>query len=330
MNNRFAAHTKHFFRTFFVASLVCLFLVKIWSVIRPTPSDIKSIDTPNRPKFQPPETVLIKAGAFKMGDIFGLGEADEKPTHEVKLNDFQIGKYEVTLAEFKVFVDAEDYQTDAEKRTYGYGSHVHKGKTIVDKAAVNWRHDAAGNVQTDPGHPVIHVSHNDAIAYCEWASRMSGKTYRLPTEAEWEYVALSLGKEYRFAWGNGNPSLSNGGNVADETKSPEGIGWSLKFSGYDDGYWLTAPVGRFGANEVGIYDMTGNVWEWCADWYGSDYYQNSPVDNPEGPATGTHRVLRGGSWGGGQWGSRATIRRHDRPGDRSGNASFRLVVSPQR
>ena len=119
--------------------------------------------------------------------------------------------------------------------------------------------------------------------------------YRLPTEAEWEYAAGNGEKHTKYSWGDGAPSGKRGGNVADESAKRVYSGWTI-FEGYDDGYVHTAPVGSYFPNELGIYDMTGNVWEWCNDWYGSDYYSQSPSNNPHGPSSGEDRVLRGGSW----------------------------------
>jgi len=245
------------------------------------------------PKFDGlPEMVFIKGGAFQMGS--NDGEEDEKPVHTVTVSDFWMGKYEVTVAEFEKFISATGYQTDAEK---GNGSCIWTGSKLEKKAEVNWRYDEQGNVRKsgELNHPVIHVSWNDAAAYCEWLSHKTGQTYRLPTEAEWEYAARSGGKNYKYAWGNFGPEGRKGGNIADESaKRIWNCSWA--WDGYDDGYAYTAPVGSYEPNELGLYDMTGNVWEWCQDWDGAKYYKNSPQVDPKGPSSGTFRVLRGGSW----------------------------------
>jgi formylglycine-generating enzyme required for sulfatase activity len=146
--------------------------------------------------------------------------------------------------------------------------------------------------------PVIHVSWNDAKAYCEWLSEKSGQTYRLPTEAEWEYAAGNGAKHTKYSWGNGQPYGKKAGNLADETGA-EAFNWNKTadsiFLGYDDGYKSTAPVGSFLPNDFGLYDMTGNVWEWCSDWKGD--YSSGIQTNPQGPSMGSGRVFRGGSWG---------------------------------
>jgi formylglycine-generating enzyme required for sulfatase activity len=171
------------------------------------------------------------------------------------------------------------------------------------------------------------VSWNDATAYCQWLSQKTGKTYRLPTEAEWEYAAGNGAKHYKYSWGSYVPSGSeNVGNVADETSHPKYGKWTnTGFDGYRDGYFFAAPVGSFQPNELGLYDMTGNVWEWCNDWYDKNYYSNSPGSNPKGPSSGSDRVRRGGSWNNSAANSRVAYRSNDTPDYRSASMGFRLV-----
>jgi formylglycine-generating enzyme required for sulfatase activity len=238
--------------------------------------------------------VHIRGGWFEMGS--NEGKENEKPVHPVYVNDFYMGKYEVTKGDFLEFVGETEYRTDAEK---GGGSFVLDGEEWKQKNDASWLNPYFK--QTND-HPVVCVSWNDVIAYCNWRSDMEGLTpvytiekdkvsadfnakgYRLPTEAEWEYAARCGGKGYKYLWGDGDPLGKRGGNIADEalqrayTKSKLAI-----WKGYDDGYVYTAPVGSFDPNEFGLYDMTGNVWEWCWDWYGEDYYKNSPKKNPLGP-----------------------------------------------
>ena len=156
-----------------------------------------------------------------------------------------------------------------------------------------------GFEQTDE-HPVVNVSWNDATAFCNWLSTKEGKTYRLPTEAEWEY-ACRAGTTTRYYSGDDPETLAKVGNVADAaTKAafPQSPGPFLKAS---DGYAFTSPVGMFRPNAFGLFDMHGNVQQWCADRYdegpnGTWYYRDSPVDDPQGPDSGVGRVLRGGSY----------------------------------
>jgi formylglycine-generating enzyme required for sulfatase activity len=272
------------------------------------------------------QMTLVRGGTFTMGS--NDGSDDEKPTHTVQLDDYFIGTQEVTLQQFRAFIADTGYKTDAEKRTDDYGSYIYNVSRggWEKKDGINWRHDAEGKLQTNDQHPVIHISWNDAMAFCKWLKDKTGKNYTLPTEAQWEYAAGNGSRHTKYAWGNGNPTNSRGGNVADETKLPNGTTWDSKFEGYTDGYWATAPVGQFGANELGLYDMTGNVWEWCSDWYSSDYYSSSSSLNPTGPATGTLRALRGGGWCYNAESCRVVCRGGTAPASRRNRIGFRLAV----
>ena len=200
--------------------------------------------------------VLIPAGEFQMGSTGADEDAgiDEKPRHLVRITKpFFLGKYEVTRGQFRKFVESTGYNENA------------------------WQ--TPGFEQTDE-HPVVNVSWYDAVKYCEWLSKKDGRTYRLPTEAEWEY-ACRAGSTTHYSFGDNVEDLVRFGNV----------------EGKNDGFDFTAPVGRFRPNAWGLYDMHGNVWEWCSDWYETNYYQGSPADDPQGPsAAASLRVLRGGSW----------------------------------
>ncbi len=236
------------------------------------------------------EMVYVQGGTFQMGS--NDGESEEKPVHTVTVDDFYIGKYEVTVAEFEKFINATNYQTDADK---GGNSWVYTNSEWKEEDGVNWRYDAKGDKRprSDYNHPVIHVSWNDAVAYCNWLKKTTGKAFRLPTEAEWEYAAGGGNKSNGYKWAgiNSESSLYRYANFADKNTD---FSWATKSQ--NDNYTYTAPVGEYSPNELGIYDMTGNVWEWCSDWYDSDYYENSPRNNPQGASSGRYRVLRGGSW----------------------------------
>jgi formylglycine-generating enzyme required for sulfatase activity len=268
-----------------------------------------------------PAMVSIQGGSFNMGSN---ESDDEKPIHRVTVNSFKMGKYEVTVKEFAAFVNATNYQTDAEKigKSWVYNS------KWEESDGVTWRDDEEGRhrPETDWNKPAIHVSWNDATAYCDWLSKKTGKTFRLPTEAEWEFAAGSGPKHYKYSWGSYEPSNSeNVGNVADETTHPKYGKWKNDgFVGYKDGYFFAAPVGSFQPNELGLYDMTGNVWEWCSDWYDATYYANSPGSNPVGPSSGSHRVLRGGSWCNTVSECRVAYRYYD---GSAGRCGFRVVLS---
>jgi formylglycine-generating enzyme required for sulfatase activity len=252
--------------------------------------------TASESNFIEPDMVFVKGGTFNMGSE--NGNDGEKPVHEVTLSDFYIGKYAVTVAEFRVFVSDTGFKTDAEKggRSSIYGS-------WNKKSGINWRNATEGKIAQD-NHPVFHVSWYDAKAYCNWLSKKSGKTYRLPTEAEWEYGARGGGqsKGYEYA----------GSNNFDD------VAWLLDNSGYK-----THAVGEKLPNELGLYDMSGNVWEWCSDWY--DSYPSSTLTNPTGPSSGSNRVIRGGSWYNYPQGCRVAHRNGNAPDYRRGNLGFRLA-----
>ena len=184
----------------------------------------------------------------------------------------------------------------------------------------SWRN--TGFPQTDE-HPVIAVSWYDAMAFCKWLSRKEGKTYRLPTEAEWEY-ACRAGTTTRYYSGDDPETLAKVGNVADATAKAKFSQWALTIKA-NDGYVFTAPVGQFKPNAFGLYDMHGNAWQWCSDWYGKDYYAASPADDPTGPGTGELRILRGGSWDAKPYEPQSAKRGGWQPVVRGLNAGFRVV-----
>lgn len=259
--------------------------------------------------------VLVKGGCFMMGDIFRDIPSSEKPVHEVCVDDFYIGKYEVTVEEFRKFINETGYRTEAETQD-GCHSWIGEGKEEKIKEH-NWSNP--GFTQT-PGDPVVCVSWNDAHNYIQWLNGREGSSYRLLTEAEWEYAARSGGREYQYSWGPGAPS----GNVADESAKEELSGLRI-WEGYRDGYAYTSPVGSFMSNDLGISDMSGNVYEWVSDWQVNDYYANSPRRNPEGPAKGKYKVLRGGAWDLQPDTARTTSRYWNEPGARAVCIGFRLA-----
>ena len=268
------------------------------------------------------DMVLIPGGTFKMGDK--AGESDEQPVHAVTVSSFYLSKYEVTVADFKAFVDATGFKTEAEKQGW---SNVWGQGNWVETKGINWRHNAHGE-RLPAGkykHPVLHVNWADAMAYCKWLSLKTGQTYRLPTEAEWEYAAGNGSRHTKYSWGNKMPKGKKGGNVADKSLSEAYNDLDI-FKGYADGYLLTAPVGSFAPNKLGLYDMTGNAWEWCSDWYAADYYADSPKSNPTGPDSGTERVWRGGCWLNNPWSSRTSFRSYGEPdGVNFGFVGFRVA-----
>ena len=249
--------------------------------------------------------IAIKGGTFPMGS--NDGGADEKPVHNVTVSDFYMGETEVTLTQFKAFIDATSYQTDADKNG---GSYLWNGSEWKLTSGVNWRCDVAGSVRSSSeyNHPVIHVSWNDALAYCEWLKQKTGKTYRLPTEAEWEYAA---------GGGENNRTKFSG---TDSESQLNQYAWTR-----DNSDGKTHSVKTRLPNQLRLYDMSGNVWEWCSDWYGDNYYANSPQNNPKGTSTGSSRVLRGGSWNDDDYRFRAAYRYYDHPGARDDSLGFRCA-----
>jgi formylglycine-generating enzyme required for sulfatase activity len=251
--------------------------------------------------------VRIPAGEFRMGSDespavlrrwFGelpndlnFSTADEQPQHLVKItHSFDLGAYEVTRAQFARFVDDQGYYTDAERDGYGGWGWDLSQRGIVQSPMFTWRF--TGFLQDDD-HPVVNVSWNDAQAFCDWLSAKEQKKYRLPTEAEWEYACRG-GTTTRFYSGGEPRSLVTIANVADATA---GLAFAARFTvAANDGFAFTAPVGSFRPNPFGLYDMLGNVWEWCNDWYGARYYLKSPEDDPPGAAVGLTCVARGGSF----------------------------------
>ncbi len=283
------------------------------------------------------ELVLIPAGEFEMGssaaDVEGLVRDfsdykkeyadDEQPRHHVQITQaFQLGKFEVTRGQFAKFVADDGYKTDAERDGKG-GWGLKSGTTSFEQSASHTWH-SAGWTPYDDNHPVVNVSWNDAKAFCAWLSRKEGKTYRLPTEAEWEY-SCRAGTATRHPAGDDKSSLVTIGNVSDATakvKFP-----NSKALDESDHWVCTAPVGSFRANAFGMHDMIGNVWEWCEDWYDAKYYSQQVERDPQGAAVGEYRVLRGGSWNLNAIFARSADRFSLRPDFRSYYLGFRVACS---
>jgi len=239
------------------------------------------------------EMLFIEGGTFTMGDVWGDGTNREKPTHEVTVSSFYMSKYEVTHADYIEFLNSISVSSDGSYNGNELIDMDDDDRAIAHDGSSFYFFDGSGNADNDEC-PVIEVTWYGAAEYCNWMSEQEGLTkaytissgsvecdwnangYRLPTEAEWEYAARSGGRDDR-KW-SGTNNKSDLGDYA----------W---YSGSE-----THPVGTKQPNELGIYDMSGNVWEWCWDWYDNDYYTDSPSNNPKGPSSGSDRVLRGGSW----------------------------------
>ena len=254
----------------------------------------------------------------------------EAPVHAVELSPFAIEPVAVANERFAVFVTAAGHVTDAERFGWSFVFAGFLPDDFPDTRGVaaapwwrqvdgaDWRHPEGP--QSDVGgrndHPVVHVSHRDTLAFCAWSGT------RLPTEAEWEYAARGGHGGLSFPWGD---ELEPGGehrmNVFQGT-----------FPGDNtcaDGFAGTAPVEAFPPNDFGLFNMTGNVWEWCADWFDTRYYRHSPRSNPTGPPDGTHRVMRGGSYlchASYCRRYRVAARSANTPDSSTGNLGFRVVL----
>jgi len=229
-----------------------------------------------KPKAPEIEMVFVKGGTFTMGCTAEQGsdcDYDEKPAHSVTVGNFQIGKYEVTQALWEAVMG-----------------------------------DNPSNFDGDGNLPVEQVSWNDVQEFIQKLNAKTGKNYRLPTEAEWEYAARGGNKSKGYKY-------SGSSNIDD-------VAW---YGG--NGGSKTHPAGTKQANELGIYDMTGNVWEWVSDWYGD--YSSGAQNNPKGPNTGFHRVYRGGSWPGAARFCRVSLRGGNDPAYRDDHLGFRLAFVPR-
>lgn len=271
--------------------------------------------------------ILIKGGTYMMGADVASADPDEFPKHKVTVSSFYMDATEVTNGEFNKFVEATGYITTAEqkpnwdslkaglppgtpkpdesllvpaslvfKKTAGPVSLTDYSQWWTWKEGASWKHPEGpgSNIEGKEHYPVVQVSWYDAMAYCKWAGK------RLPTEAEWEYAARGGLVNQPYTWGN--ESIDKG--------APKANTWEGKFPYYNsvhDGYVLSAPVKSYKPNGYGLFDMAGNVWEWCSDWYDDNYYQKLKDDvsvNPQGPEQGhdardpymQKKTVRGGSF----------------------------------
>jgi formylglycine-generating enzyme required for sulfatase activity len=272
----------------------------------------KGTATPGSKATDLPGFEFVQGGTFNMGSKDG---SDETP-HEVTLSDFYIARHEVTVKEYLDFANSTNANFPEWKE---------KGSSYNIQTGSDNYYKNLGSALTNDKHPIVGVSWYNAVAYCNWRSEQEGlqkvytisgtnvsanwnaNGYRLPTEAEWEFAARSRGKDEKWAGTSMESSLSNFANG----------------SGKADGYDYTAPVGSFQANALGLHDMSGNVWEWCNDWYGT--YSTSAQTNPRGADTGSYRVHRGGSWDYKPADLRCAGRGNGTPGSRYYDIGFRLA-----
>ena len=255
--------------------------------------------------------VLVEGGEFSMGSADDVWHADnganEKPVHQVTLYDFYISKYDVTVKDFEIFVNETGYKTEAER--CGYSS-LGPMDNLQKVYGLTWRCNGQGKVlaKKEKLQPVVFVTWNDANEYCKWLSQKTGRKFRLPTEAEWEYAARG-GKQSK---GYSYP----GGNDID----------SVAWTGDNSGKTIH-PVGQKKPNELGLYDMCGNVYQWISDWDSGIYYSISPPVNPKGPECGTEHIIRGGAWNRpGAAFHRMTLRHSRTPETSNFNCGFRIAA----
>jgi len=244
-----------------------------------------------------PKMVRIPAGRFQMGDIQGGGDSDEKPVHWVSVGKFAMGKFEVKVGEYLRFV----------RKT---GSHapewMEAGNKYNIKTGMDNYYKKFGSALTNENHPIVGISWHDAVAYAEWLSSQTGQTYRLPSEAEWEYAARA-GTETKYWWGN---------EIGSNKANCDSCGDHFKY---------TSPVGSFAANPFGLYDTVGNVWEWTCSEFESKYSGKEKKCKSKNRANNSRLSLRGGSWDSDAVNVRSAYRDGWWPTDRNNYLGFRVV-----
>ena len=272
-----------------------------------------------------PELIVVPHGGFLMGArrIEPDGSDAERPQRYVRFErGFAIARTEVTVEQFRRFVQASGYRPRAVRRGHSLVYDDRAGN-FVRRSGVDWRHDYMGRPAADTM-PVVHVSAKDAEAYARWLSERSGQHYRLPSEAEFEY-ALRSGQPGRYPWGDLPPTPGTGNLTGGDDHAPGGRSWGNAFVGYGDGWWGPAPVASFRANAFGIHDLEGNVSEWVADcWH--EGYRRAPTGGEAWINPGCRtRVIRGGAWGNAPAQSRAAWRRQAQSDATNALTGFRVV-----
>ena len=301
----------------------------------------------------PQDMVLIPGGTFEMGDSFAEGNADERPVHPVMLDSFYMGKYEITNGQYCDYLNSALSQgliTVTGGVVYKPGSGTSYPYCDTHSADTDSQIDYSGGVfsvrtksDRDMSYdPMVEVSWYGAVAYCNWRSQKEGyeqcydlstwacdfskKGYRLPTEPEWEYAARGGLAGSRFPWGDtithSQANYYSTTSYAFDTSPTRGYHptWNDGIEPY------TSPVGSFSANGYSLYDMVGNVWEWCNDRWQTDYYNTSPYYNPPGPASGPERVIRGSAWSSLGDACRVAYRGFSSPSRRFFYVGFRLIL----
>ena len=255
--------------------------------------------------------VSLEGGTFTMGcvegrdDVVGGCDSDEKPAHEVTVKAFKLAAHEVTVAQYLSCVAAEKCPEPIWRE---------KGSEYNIRTGTNGGYKNMGEALTNSDHPIVGVSWNDATAFANWLKEQTGKDYRLPTEAEWEYAARA-GSKTVYPWGDkASHEFANYGK--DDC--------CAGFSSETDKWVYTSPVGKFPDNAFKLFDMYGNVWEWMDDVYGGAY---KPGQAPASASPGANRVIRGGSWSNTPRDLRAASRSRRTPVNRNSNVGFRLAQS---
>ncbi len=272
-----------------------------------------------------PEMVVIPAGTFMMGSPENEDDrmSNEGPRHRVTFDrGFALAQTEITVGDFRLFVSDTGYRTDAEDAGASRVYDLNSGR-MDRQSGINWRHDYAGRDASDDL-PVLHVSWNDAEAYAQWLADRTGRAYRLPSEAEFEY-ALRAGSQTPYWWGTGTPDSAVENVTGDRDQSPSGARWNVAFRRYNSGFWGPAPVGSLEANPFGLYDMGGNVMEWVKDcWH--DSYVRAPGDGSAWVNPGCNRrVVRGGAWSSTPAMSRSAFRIASAPDGADMRVGFRVA-----
>ena len=300
-----------------------------------SPANAQSVGRSFRDCSDCPEMVSISPGSFAMGvpaaeeEREGVGQSDRSkgrsiPQHRVTIGRrLAIGKYAVTRGEFSAFAADTGYQTSDKCLVIAQSAGA-SGVGLKEQSGYSWRNP--GFSQTDR-HPVVCVSWDDAKAYVAWLSRKTAHSYRLPSEAEWEYAARAGSQAARF-WGDDREQLCVYANTADLTFASAHKLVKDRMTQCSDGHTYTSPVGEFRPNAFGLHDMLGNVWQWVEDcWNGT--YQGAPTDGSAW-ATGVcdQRVVRGGAWINQAWAARTGYRDTGDTGNRWSDTGFRVVRTP--
>ena len=282
-------------------TLVCLAVLATNGV--ESEADEEKANVPKTGESESGRMVLIPAGWFEMGCVPGDLECEdrEKPRKRVYVNAFYMDVHEVTVAEYRECVKAGKCETAKESDSGKYAAYN------------NW--DKPGH----ENHPINSVNWHEALTYCTWRGK------RLPTEAEFEKALRGGAEGKKYPWGDAAVPSSRFGNYADESARRRFPEWNRAISGYDDGYVGTSPACAMEKNAYGLCDISGNVWEWCADWYEEDWYSRMPERNPKNDTPSPTRVLRGCGWNNFTRLLRASYRFSSKPSARSPNGGFRCA-----